>query len=538
MKRIAIIDLGSNSIRFIIIEVESNGAYKLIYQEKKSIRLAEGMSPSSRLLSEEAQMRALRCLAVYAGIIKVQQVNKVLAVATAAVRNALNGASFLRRVHLSTGIPMTIISGQKEASLGVSGVLHTIDASDFLLFDLGGASVEISLIRNKKRLHSVSIPVGAVTLTEKFHSEDTVTKEQAEEIGKYISRLLDKIAWFPEEPIPVIGVGGTIRNLAKIDQRASVYPLHKLHNYQLPSKNLFAIVDMLCGKTRDERLKISGLSTERADIIIAGSLAVREIVKRARAPYLIISGCGLREGLFFHYYDSLYRQEPKGEKNMLLDSVRNYQRTLAPHDTLHTQYVTLMALSLFDQWAKRHQLPQRLRHVLAAAGYLHDVGTLINYYSHARHSAYMVANAHIFGWTHREQLMAALVCAFHHGYSGKMMKSFPHTCLLTEEDVRQVKILSLFLALAEALDENREHCITRLICADRKKAMDLRIYTSSDNFDVPAHAVNHLLKDFEKSFGIPLLIQWFPGTKGKNEILEKAKRLCAADAAVPESVHS
>lgn len=538
MKRIAIIDLGSNSIRFIIIEIESNGSYKLIYQEKKSIRLAEGMSPSSRLLSEEAQMRALRCLTVYASIMKVQQVDKVLAVATAAVRNALNGASFLRRVHLSTGIPMTIISGQKEASLGVSGVLHTIDASDFLLFDLGGASVEISLIRNKKRLHSVSIPVGAVTLTEKFHSGGTVTNAQAEEIGKYIAHLLSKIPWFPTEPLPIIGVGGTIRNLAKIDQRASVYPLHKLHNYRLPTENLFEIVNMLCKKTREERQKISGLSSERADIIIAGSLAVREIVKKVKAPYLIISGCGLREGLFFHYYDSQYRQGAKGKNNMLLDSVKNYQKTLSPHDTLHNQYVTLMALSLFDQWAKKHQLPQRLRYILAAAGYLHDIGTLINYYSHARHSAYMVANAHIFGWTHREQLMAALVCAFHHGYSGKMMRSFPHTCLLTEEDIRQVKVLSLFLSLAEALDENREHCITRLICADRKNAMDLRIYTSSDNFDVPAHAINHLLKDFEKSFGIPLLIQWFPGTKGKNEILEEAERLCAADSAISGPDHS
>lgn len=536
MKRIAIIDLGSNSIRFIIIEVGSNGSYKLVYQEKKSIRLAEGMSPSARLLSEEAQQRALRCLTVYASIMKVQKVDKVMAVATAAVRNALNGASFLRRVRLDTGIPMTIISGRKEASLGVSGVLHTIDAKDFLLFDLGGASVEISLIRDRKRLHSVSIPVGAVTLTEKFQSGNIVSEDEAGEITKYIAGLLNKIPWFPKEPLPVIGVGGTIRNLAKIDQRASSYPLHKLHNYRLPTENLLEIVDMLCSKSLEERQKISGLSTERADIIIAGALTVREIVKKAKAPYLIISGCGLREGLFFSYYDSLRKQDAPQETDMLISSVKNYLKTLTPKDTLHAQYVTAMALSLFDQWEKKHSLPRRLRHVLTAAGYLHDVGTIVNYYSHARHSAYIVANAHIFGWTHREQLMAALVCSFHHGYSGKMMKSFPHTRLLSEEDIRQVKVLSLFLALAEALDENREHCITKLICADRKRAMDLRIYTSSDNFDVPAHAINHLLKDFEKSFGIPLLIQWFPGAKGKNELLETAREMSILDSPAQETV--
>ena len=170
MERIAIIDLGSNSIRFVIMQIGPHGSYKLVYQEKKSIRLAEGMTMETRLLTEEAQQRALSCLKVYAHIIKVQKVIKVLAVATAAVRNAVNGASFLRRVRLSTGIPMTIISGKAEAALGFSGVIHTIDRKDFLLFDLGGASVEISLVRGKQRIHSVSIPMGAVTLTEMFQS--------------------------------------------------------------------------------------------------------------------------------------------------------------------------------------------------------------------------------------------------------------------------------------------------------------------------------------------------------------------------------
>ncbi|WP_423780793.1 Ppx/GppA phosphatase family protein, partial [Dialister succinatiphilus] len=166
MERIAIIDLGSNSIRFVIMQIGAHGSYKLIYQEKKSIRLAEGMTLDSRQLTEEAQQRALQCLTVYAHIMAVQKVKKILAVATAAVRNAVNGASFLKRVHLNTGIPMTIISGKAEAALGFSGVAHTIDRRDFLLFDLGGASVEISLVKNKKRVHSISIPLGAVTLTE------------------------------------------------------------------------------------------------------------------------------------------------------------------------------------------------------------------------------------------------------------------------------------------------------------------------------------------------------------------------------------
>lgn len=139
-----------------------------------------------------------------------------------------------------------------------------------------------------------------------------------------------------------------------------------------------------------------------------------------------------------------------------------------------------------------------MRDILAAAARLHDIGNLINYYSHARHSCYMTANAHIFGWTHSEQVMCALICAFHHGYSGKYLKANGQAHILTAAQMRQVRILSLFLAMAEGLDESQEHCITRVICTSYKAAMDLRVYTDRENFDVPAHATASLVKDFEK----------------------------------------
>lgn len=525
MERIAIIDLGSNSIRFIIMQIGEHGAYKLIYQEKKSIRLAEGMTLSTRILTEEAQQRALRCLSVYAHIIEVQHIKKVLAVATAAVRNAVNGASFLKRVRLSTGIPMTIISGKAEAALGFSGVIHTIDKKDFLLFDLGGASVEITLVKDKKRIRSISIPIGAVTLTEMFQSSGNVTAEKLTEMKNFIQGVLAKIDWFPTVPMEVIGIGGTVRNLAKIHQRAVNYPLPKLHNYHFPVEDLFEEVRMITSKTYEERQKISGLSSERADIIVAGALVVQEIIRKAKAPYLTISGCGLREGLFFHYYDPLYDNDGHREKDMLQSSVQNYLDTLPMEYTFHTHYVTAMALSLFDQWQKVHGLDRRMRDILTAASLLHDIGNLINYYSHARHSAYMAANAHIFGWSHSEQVMCSLICAFHHGYSGKYLKANGQAHILTAAQMRQVRMLSLFLALAEGLDESQEHSITRLVCTSCSHAMDLRIYTNLENFDVPAHATGHLLKDFEKTFHIPLRIQWFPGSNNENRLMEAAKKI-------------
>ena len=149
MEQVAVIDLGSNSIRFIIIEITQNGAHKLVYQEKESIRLSAGMLENNMCLTEEAQQRALKLLSVYAHIIESQHIGTVLAVATAAVRNARNGASFIKRVRAKTGIPMTVISGYAEATLGFSGVIHTIDEKDFLLFDLGGASIGLEILKGR-----------------------------------------------------------------------------------------------------------------------------------------------------------------------------------------------------------------------------------------------------------------------------------------------------------------------------------------------------------------------------------------------------
>ena len=501
MNRIAIIDLGSNSIRFIIISVSAKGIYQLIYQEKRSIRLAEGMSDDSPFLTDAAQNRAIDCLKVYAHLAKVHQVTKTLAVATAAVRTARNGSSFLKRVHSAANIPMTIISGKQEAALGFSGVIHTIDTSEFLLFDLGGASIEISLVKNKKQLHSVSIPIGAVSLTEKFKSSGLLSAAEIKHIRSYIKSKLQSIPWLPKSPIPVIGIGGTIRNLAKIHQRYSGYPLSKLHNYKVSSQGLLSVIHMILKSSPEERRKIPGLSAERGDIINAGALIVREILTLTKAESLTISGCGLREGLFYHWYDPIYDKNKELQHNMLLSSVRNYYSTLPLKDHDHTRYVTALALSMFDQWRKIYQMPDRMRTLLHMAGLLHDAGQVINYYSHARHSAYMTANAHIFGWSHKEQVLCALITAFHHGFSGKILKSIKETQILTEKEIDRVKILSAFLALAESLDENHEQCISQVICTSTPSSLNIHIYLNRDNFIVPAHATKKLFP-LTKSYAI------------------------------------
>ena len=153
MEHIAIIDMGSNSIRFVIAQIKDNKAYSFVYQDKETIRLGQGLSRTGSL-TEEGMAKALKSLHVYKHIMDIKGIKTCLAVATAAVRNADNGMVFLERIKKETGISMSVIAGEREAYLGYLGAINTIDIQDFILFDLGGASVELTLVKDRNIVKS------------------------------------------------------------------------------------------------------------------------------------------------------------------------------------------------------------------------------------------------------------------------------------------------------------------------------------------------------------------------------------------------
>ena len=248
---------------------------------------------------------------------------EIYAVATAAVRLAKNGNEFLTLVKERTGIDLECIDGTEEAYLGFLGVVNTIGLRDFILFDLGGASIEVTLVKDRAVKHSVSLPMGALTLTGKFQSGDEMSEKERKNLISHIQDVLSKEKWLKDKQLPLVGIGGTVRNLAKIDQRAHNYPIEKLHNYELSFERLDAIYEDVCTRTLEQRRKISGLSFERADIIVAGTALIRELMLFVDANTIRVSGCGLRDGLFYRYYGRNYMNEDGIVDDILLHSAEN-----------------------------------------------------------------------------------------------------------------------------------------------------------------------------------------------------------------------
>lgn len=511
MKRVCLIDLGSNSVRFVIAEIEDNGSYHLVYQKKESVRLSEGMWEEHKL-TEEAMGRTIDTLKGLSHMAEAMECHDVFAIGTAAVRLASNGEEFIKRVLDETGISIKPISGEEEAYLGYLGVVNTISLDDFILFDLGGASVEITLVQNRELKNSISLPMGALTLTGQFQEGKDITFEELKKLRKHIRQALKDVKWVKNKKLPLVGIGGTARNIAKIDQRSINYPVPRLHNYKIKVGRFQEILEMVMGKSLQERKKISGLSSERADIITAGLTVIEELLHYCGSPNLIVSGCGLREGLFYRYYGNEYGNPGGIIPDVLLHSANNVLAFTRPNDMKHARYIESLTMSLYDALLPVVEHNERYSRLLRVAALLHDTGKQINYYSHARHSAYVIINSGLYGISHREQVIAAFIAAFSHGSNHKFMKTSAYAKLLKEQDKAMIDTYSFLLALAEALDESHEEGVKKVESQVTDDVITLTVHILKDfNVALSEVALSELKKQCKKVFKRKLKVEWVKG---------------------------
>ncbi|HIU64217.1 MAG TPA: Ppx/GppA family phosphatase [Candidatus Avacidaminococcus intestinavium] len=509
MQRIAIIDVGSNSARLVITHIYKSGAYNMVYNQKEALRLSQKVE--NGILLEQAFKDTLECMQNFATMCKLFYVDKIVAVATAAVRNAKNGKELTALVEKETGIHLHILSGKAEAYASYVGVINTLEIKDGIIFDLGGGSTELVLFHNRQIVDAVSLPLGCVNLTDMFNTKDKMPASVFSDISYLVMSTLGRYPWLKNSALPLIGVGGTVRTLAKIEQKKIKYPSSKIHNFQFSAQAFKTTFKMLRDTTLDERKKISGLGSDRADLILAGSSVVQCLLETTNSKKFIISGCGIREGLFIDYY-SKQQQIPLIAEDILADSTRNLLSLYAT-DATHSEHITALALTMFDAWSPLHKLNASWRRLLKTAALLHDIGITINYYSHARHSAYMIENAKLFGLTHKEQVITALVAGWHNGISKSLLRSKPYRYYLSDEDLEKVSKLALFLALAESMDYSQTMQITKVIPTIKNKKTAVLAFQSPTLPSIELHQLKQQIPWFQKVFDLDLYFEPLPVTK-------------------------
>lgn len=499
MKNIAIIDIGSNSIRLVLVNIFENGTFKIIDEIKESVRL--GYNMIGNILAKDRIDAAIETLKTFKRLCDAVQAKEIIAVATEAVRKAVNQNDFLELAKNEADISIRVLTGNEEAYYDYLGSINSMDISDGLLIDIGGSSTELVWIEDRKFKESISLPLGAIALTQKFNLKDKISEKQEVELKIYLIDTFNKIPWIKNiEDIPLIGVGGTIRNIGKINRKRKKYPLDISHNYTMKYTDVNKIYSMVKNKTLEQRKKIKGLSKDRADIFVGACFEVYTLIQLCNIKKISISGCGVREGLIYEYIST---------NHTIINNVLDYSlkciMTNLNINTNHANHVYKLTKSLFNGLTEIHNINIDVNKIISTGALLHDSGISITYYNHHKHSFYIILNSRIRGLSHKELLMSAYTAAYHRKDDYPIASS-TYADILNLKNIQTIKYIGILLKIAESLDKSLTGIVEDVECVIENDSVTITALTKR-NIDLE---INDALKSsnyFEKVYGKKLLIE-------------------------------
>lgn len=449
MKMIGIIDIGSNSLRLVLVEIGFRGSFKIIDELREVVRLAADTDKVGNLNPERVD-KAVQVLKMYKDLCEMNKIENIIAIATEAVRKAPNQNLFKEMVQQETGIDIQILPGKQEAYYDFVGIRSSMDIQDGLIMDIGGGSTELVLFKRGQLVESTSVPLGSININQRFKlGPDKLSSNDEQKMKKFFRTVFDQIPWLKKVgQIPLIGVGGTFRNVAKIDQRKKNYPLSMIHNYQMACNDFFDIFNLVKRTRLKERMKISGLSKDRADIFIGASGVIATLIEYTGIQNVIISGSGVREGLIYNYLNENFQPI----EDCLEFSIQNILWRFNLNER-HARHVYKLTHSVFNQLQDLHQLDTETAKIVKTASILHDCGVAIRYYHHHEHSFYVILNAGINGLTHRELLISAYIAASHRNRNF-VLDWDKYSRVINQKDVEIIEKIAVLLRLAESLDRS------------------------------------------------------------------------------------
>ncbi len=496
--RLAAIDIGTNSIRCIVVEVDSQGRFMVLDDEKATVRLGENMAASGAI-SPPAFARAVDAMSRIRKLIDGLKVVEVEAVATSAVRSASNGTELVEVLTRELGREIRIISGEEEAELVALSARHNFDMSGkrYMIIDIGGGSVEImSAVANHVE-NSYSLQLGAVLMTERFLTSDPVKESEIDKLRRHVRGEL-KDLFSDDRPVvqTFISSGGTITALASMVMSMRRQIFSSLHGFEVLRSEIVHLLAMLIRKDIKSLRNVPGLNPDRADIIVAGLVVVDELMKFFGANMMLINERGIREGLIIRCMKRLQLLPESAAQRTWKESVLEFAGS-CHFDEPHSRHVAKIALSIFDELAKQFKLKKAERRLLEAAALLHDVGYFISYNSHHKHSHHLIRHAELFGFTPREREMTALIARYHRKSLPK--KKHDEFDRLEAKDQLIVCQLGGILRLADGLDRRRSGLVEVVEVRHAASTFTLQLLGTED-ISVEIFGGNAKKDLFEKAF--------------------------------------
>ena len=511
---VSFIDIGTNSVRLLVVRLNPNHSYTILSRQKQQVRLGEGEFEEDEIQPEAIERLVVVCKK-FTDLARTFSTEEFVAVATSAMREATNQNEILHLVRQEAQIDVHVISGQEEARLiylGVASGTH-IEGRQVFFIDIGGGSTEIAVGGDRTYQYLESFHLGAIRLSNLYLPQENpgpVSSEQYKRVQHHVRdtiiRSVRKIRSL--EPAIAIGSSGTIMNLAEIAQRA-IHQNSSNSDPVLSLKDLQKVISLLCSLPLDQRRKVPGMNPERADIIIAGAAILDTFLKDLGIDSIQTTSRGLQDGLLVDYLSRMDAFPLLGELSPRQRSVLQLGRSCGINE-VHARTVTSLVLELFDSAKEQglHNFSDNERELLEYATFLHDIGSFISYSNHHAHSYYIIKNSELLGFDLKEITFMANIARFHRKKAPK--KKDPEVMELESRELDALRILTTFVRLSESLDRSHTALIqhVKFTRAD-KTGIHLEVIARGD-CQLEIWGVEAEKKAFEKIFGRQLVIERIP----------------------------
>jgi exopolyphosphatase / guanosine-5'-triphosphate,3'-diphosphate pyrophosphatase len=506
-RQTAVIDLGSNSWRVVVFAYGENW-FKHVDELYETVRIGAGLGATG-VLSDAAIARGLETLSVFEHFCRASGLERseIHPVATSAIRDATNGDEFVQRAQEATGLEIEVLSARDEAYLGYVAAINASTLIDGVVLDLGGGSLQLTSVKDRRPLEMSSFPFGGVRLTEELlPGDEPATKKQLSRVRARVREALG--GWFAEKPRGerLVGIGGAVRNLAAAAQHAAAghYDLG-VQGFVLTADALGELVGTLAALPAADRRTVPGIKPGRSDIMLAAALVLETVLELGAFGGVEATEAGLREGVF------LARTLLKDQPEPLFADVRGAAvRNLAVQyesDLQHVEHVARLALEMFDSLVDQRLFEPRPgeRELLWAASMLHDVGMTIAYDDHHKHSRYLIVSAELPGFDPRERALIAQISRYHRKGTPRLGELEP----LTEPgDEELLERCAVILRLAEHLERGRDQSVSSARLRANGHGVDLYLEAAGDSLVLPRWSVERYGdgEAFERAFGRRLVI--------------------------------
>jgi exopolyphosphatase / guanosine-5'-triphosphate,3'-diphosphate pyrophosphatase len=518
-KIIAAIDIGTNSIHMVIVQIDpSLPAFTVIAKEKDTVRLGDRHATTGDL-TPEAIKRSLNTLRRCQELATSLKAEQIIAVATSATREAPNGENFLRQIESELGIVVNLISGREEARRIYLGVLSGMDFNEqpHIIIDIGGGSTEIILADVHEPRILSSTKIGAVRLAKEFVTTDPISDRELKVLRAYVRGILER----PVEEIwqnlqlnevpRTIGTSGTIETIAEIHAKDTLGTVpDPLNGYEIKYKDIERIVKRLAKMSYKERLEVSGLTDKRAEIIVPGAVILLEAMQMLKLDSIMICERALREGVIVDWMltrgliNSRLRYQNEVKNRNVIKIAQKYHV-----DIEYSQRVATFALSIFDQLqGQLHSWGMAERELLWSAAILHNSGVYISHSAHHKHSYYLIRNAELLGFTELELELIANIARYHRRSRPKK-KHEPYQKLPHKLYQLMVRQLSAILRLGVALDRRNKGAIAEVHCQfdslQRTLSLQLKPQEIGDPCSLELWNLSYKKEVFEAEFGVTVV---------------------------------